>query len=387
MSFRWSYIFAAYVLLLTAAYLDNMRGAILPLIKREYDITHSLSSWMLISSHIAAVVLTALLIPLFKRVSDRTIVVGVSIMAVICCVWPHYFRVYEDVLTWSLLLGGTMATMGALCNILMVHGTPAPKLARSMSGMHAMYGIGSMCAPLFYYSVGITGNWQVLLFGPLVGCAVLIPIALRLERQVSQAPMAEPIAATPSKPLTPKTSRLAWLTPAIFVLYVIGEVTISMWMTTYFTEHLPDQSSLGPLYMGGFFACLASTRILASFIATPARETPLLYASLGASTLFFVLGLSGHLWGFVLAGVLGPFYPIMMARTNQRYAHIARRITVIIMVTVQVALAINHRSIGAVSDHAGIAVAYRLPIFAFVLCLGTLAVFDLLYKRNYLAKR
>ncbi len=378
MNFRWPYIFAAYALLLTAAYLDNMRGPLLPIFTREYDINYSASSWMLTTGHLAAAIMTALLLPLFRIVSDRHIVVGVSLLALSCCIWPNYFSVYGDVIAWSLLLGGTFAMMGALCNVLLVHGSPTSKLPNAMAGMHAMYGIGAMCAPLLTYWALSEGRWQTLLYAPIMGSAVLLLLARKLDNRSPQSTNKSHSPASTQE----KIPALAWLASFTFALYVVGEVMISMWMITYFVGHLKMNIHEGSIYMGGFFACLTSTRILAALFAKTSYQTYLLYLSLCLAGILFSLGLNGYLWGFAASGILGPFYPLMMARTNQQYATISRRVTIALMITAQLSLALFHSIVGIISDQAGISVAYRLPVLAFIACFGCLLIFDRLYQKQ-----
>jgi len=59
--------------------------------------------------------------------------------------------------------------------------------------------------------------------------------------------------------------------------------------------------------------------------------------------------------------MIGPFFPMMLARVCTIYDKSWQRLTVIILTTMQVALALSHLILGAVFDHLGAQRAYLIP--------------------------
>ena len=64
---------------------------------------------------------------------------------------------------------------------------------------------------------------------------------------------------------------------------------------------------------------------------------------------------------FPAAGIIGPFFPMMLARVSVIYNHSWQRLTVVILTTMQLALALSHLVLGAVFDQLGAQRAYLIP--------------------------
>jgi hypothetical protein len=117
------------------------------------------------------------------------------------------------------------------------------------------------------------------------------------------------------------------------------------------------------------------TRLLC-FLSLSARlETKLMLGCLAFAAGFFVLGHGGFLWGFCLAGVLGPFFPLLLARISRVFPEVAAKLTIWVLTVVQGTLAVLHLTVGWLTDRWGITHAYQLPAFFLLLALGTVAIY------------
>ena len=371
-SIHFSYVFVAMGTLLTSSFLDNLRGPLLPLMAKEFSISYTESGGLLVAAHIAAAITTLLMVPIFRHYSDRFIVFAVSFFALLVCFLPQALSSFTMIQLWSVGIGIIMSIMGTLCNVLMVHGLPSSLLSRGMSALHAMYGLGSMVAPItLTFILGQGFGWRSTLAVPALACLGLAVASIYLSTETGKD--RQRALKTQGNEKHSAFELRMLIPPIVFSLYVVGEVLTSMWMTSYLNKELNLSLEDSASYMSWFFLVLLSTRLLSVVFATPRVEKTLLVSSMVFSALSFTLGLLGWLPGFIFAGLLGPFYPLYMARVTQDFPHASRFVTVLIIMAIQLSLAASHGLFGLLSDSMGIRFAYFIPPVALTLAmLGSL---------------
>lgn len=157
--------------------------------------------------------------------------------------------------------------------------------------------------------------------------------------------------------------------------YVGGEVTLSMWLPTYLVETAGMSVSQASPYASGFFLAMALSRMVCLFTLRNEWEWPLLAFSLVMAFLGFFAGRAGYPLGFAAAGLMGPFFPIFMARLARNFPNQWRSLTLWILVAMQITLALCHFSIGRLTDAVGISQAYWLPVLFFAVASSGLLAF------------
>ena len=218
-----------------------------------------------------------------------------------------------------------------------------------------MYGIGSGSAALIAGRVLVTPENWVWLFAGASAPLVVLLLWFATSRSIRETPT-EPAAAV-------QTARLSFLQMILllaFAAYVGGEVLCSMWMTVFLTEargySIGDATSI----LSGFFICMALSRLLCLFIARPAWDKQIIAAGLTLGLISFVVGVT--VWPPALAGVglIGPFFPLMLAKGSQAMPDRWRSTIIWIISAMQVTLAAMHFSVGNIADQWGIGYAYML---------------------------
>jgi fucose permease len=372
----WVYVFSGFAVLFGAAYYDNIRGPLLPVITAQLGLSHALSSWFLIVGHLAAVVCTYAIIAALNRWTERDVTIVTCALGVITGVVALTVHDVPTLMVLAACIGATTSSMGAMCNVLVLEGTPVARQGRMLSGLHTMYGVGSIFASGV---VGATirggGAWPLVVLAP----APLV-LALMLFMRVKLAPHVDGIRREP-KP--GKLSELQVLIITLFSLYVAAEVISSMWLSTYLVEqhHMSVPAAAG--YLSGFFAAMTVTRFSCFLCISPRHELTVIIGALVLPIAAFAVGLAGWPAAFVLVGLVGPFFPLFLARVNRNFPDKWRSLTVWIIVAMQVVLVMAHLSLGRIADLVTISRAYWLPLILFVTTFGMLLLY-LHLERRYL---
>lgn len=351
---QWNFIFCGVLALFFGAYLDSIRGPLLPVLTREFSLTYSETSWFLIAGNIAAFFANLLLIPLYAKWGERAVTRWLCWLGLFTTGFAFLIQNYLLLLILAVLIGSTISTLGVACNLLAMKGTSPTYRARVLCGLHMMFGVGSLLAPGclgLFLDRGIHWPSTLLPFAAgMFGLAAAVGL-LPNDRAGTAAPV---ISAK-------RPSRAQWVILASFGIYVCAEVMMSVWMMPYLVEFKHLTVVQGAPYVSGFFLAIAVTRFLCLVFLSPRFETTVLVGSLVAACGFFAAGHAGWLPGLALSGVLGPFFPLFLARVSRTFETQITRLTIWSLATVQGSLALCHLLTGYLTDQVGIQKSYGLP--------------------------
>ncbi len=367
-SMRPKYIVCGLLLMLVDAYLDNIRGPILPVLSRALSLPYGLSSWFFAAGNFASVFCTFLMIPLSHRFGDRKLAGGICALGVVCALLGASVHGFGSLVVLAAIWGSTVAMFGTVANLLVLKGTDAARRARYFCGLHMMYGFGSVVAP---GAVGAILGAGHVWYTPLLICSPVFVVMtgyffLRFPREARS----EAVEKKPFRLNRPQAVALF-----TFSFYVGAEVMASAWMVSYLVESLHLPLPIAARYLTGFFLAMGVTRALC-FVSLPAAlESIVLAGSLFFSGLFFTLGHLGFLWAFPLAGVLGPFFPLLLARVSRSFPEESHNLTIGILTCVQLTLVACHLALGGSTDRLGIDTAYWFPLPLLAVTLGSLCVY------------
>jgi len=361
---NYNLIVCSLLSLLISAFLDNIRGPLLPYFSRVLGRPYGEMSWLLSLGNLAAVATNLCLIPLVARSGTLRIAKRIWVISVVAVATAFVVSSFAGLMAWAVLIGVAISGMGSVCNLLMILGTDASHRARGFSGLHVMYGLGSFVAPLAVAAtLSKSVGWQVVLWPSLLGLAVWIVLLGRAD-DGSFRPAAEP------KPFRPDAGAF-WLV-GTFCLYVVGEVTVSTWLSAYLVEArgltIPESTS----YLSGFFVLMTGSRLLCSMFLRQEGEVLVVGGSLLAAVVFFCLGMRGWSWAFSLTGIFGPVFPVLLARLSRRYGSNSERLTLWVLMSTQLSLGISQFVVGNLTDRFGVGTSYWVAPGILVLTLGSL---------------
>lgn len=371
---RWHYIVAGLWMMLLSAYLDNVRGPTMPLLNRVLHLQYAQSSWLLVGGYLAAIGMALGLLPLAKRFGERTLSLALAGLGLFAVSLSFVVSGLPSLVLFSVFVGCTIAGFGSLSNLLTLKGTTPEYRSRFLCGLHMMYGVGSFLAPLAVAAF-VDWGWKSSFW-------IMIPaIGLLLAQLVLFVPT-DNINETQAQSPSVRLSGVQLLVLFIFACYVAGEVMCSMWMVPYLVDVTGRSLQQSTSIAAGFFIMMALTRMICFFGMRPSREKWVMILCLVAGVASFIAGRSGFVIGFSLAGLVGPYFPLLLARVSNQFPEQMKALTLWVIATMQITLCVLHFSVGNLSEMLGVSNLYWLPVvFLSLALLGFGAYLHLESKR------
>lgn len=361
------FLFGGFSSLLVVAFLDNARGPLIPVLLRQLAIPYETAGLFLTVGNLAAIAATFLLGRALQRWGERRVSIWVCFLAML----PGLLAPWVDgrllLLLLGILLGASVALLGSLCSILTVKGSPRSGAGPYVSLQQVMYGVGSLIGPLLFQAlIAMDKPWWWLLTAAS-GTLFLLGLSFIFILPPSPPQASSAISSTEA-PLQLRNL----LVILMFACYVGGEVLASMWMSSLLVAKQGKDPAEAARYLMYFFILLATTRFMCFLWVRPRHETKVIAVSLVLGISMSLLGQSGQSWALPAMGILGPFFPLCMARLSLRFPDNWRQMMIYVYGGMQITLALMHVTVGRVADHLGLDVAFYLsPLF---LC-GALALF------------
>lgn len=374
---RLGLILTGFGLLLVAAFFDNLRGPLLPLFSHRLNLSYEEVSLFLVVGYLTAACCGAQLLPLIKRFSIQKITAVVCLLAPLTALVSYQVSGLVSLVIFGVLIACTSTMMGSMANLFVLEGTDPPYRARFYGLLHAMYGMGSQVAPL---ALGLTlsrgWDWKSLFVVATLPALLLGTLSFFTPRAPAQEAAIE---AELEKPF-------AWfsiqgLIVAAFCIYVAGEVLSSMWMVTYLVEVRKFTLAEATPYAAGFFVVMTLSRLACYWVRNDRVEAWAIFGGLVAGAVSFGLGLAGFSVAFAFVGLIGPYFPLVLARLSRYMPREAPALTVRVMFMLQATLAVCHLATGYLCTTVGVEIAYWIPGVALLLAIGAIAIYFRAEKR------
>ncbi|NDE14878.1 MFS transporter [bacterium] len=389
---RKTLVVSAFLLMLASAFTDNLRASLIPLLHNELGMSFAHTGGLLLTvAGVAGALFNTQLLRIEDHQGIRGIVFFAASLMLLTAVLAIQVSGAATLALMSIPLGGAITSLGTVSNLLMVMGsetgeTPdrahdtstttldarSARRAKMLAGLHLMYGAGALTAPAIA-GLAFAKNlaWPWIFSVPLTLIAMPAIWSLRLgPGKQTSATRLKNGETSARLPLWRGMSPAEWFVVAIFLAYVTGEVLASMWMPSFLMDHFKLDFEHANKTSAGFFLTFSVARLLVVIFMRERFHKPLVYFPLILGACLMITGIvlsqpgkssSGLVFLFPLAGIIGPFFPMMLARVSTLYHESWQRLTVVILTTMQVALALSHVILGAVFDELGAQRAYLIP--------------------------
>ena len=350
---NWFYILVGYIGLFVYGLVENARGPVFPEILTEFGLSDSEGALFFVVSSTAALLNNVVFFRLMERIGTLRTMQAYSALQFVSLIGIGLAASFRQTLAGSLCLGICFGGLGIAVNLIVSEGSSPEKRRRALSGLHSMYGISSLLAPLLVtllYEQGL--SWREVLAAVAVGPALVLAVSF------SRAGRIEPLAAKPDG--APKTAparpwRAAVFFSFVVALYVIAEVGASTRLVLYARREAGYSMEAANFLLSAFFMGLLLGRALLAIFHLPLGSRAILVLSASTSLVCLSLGLTRDPAWMAASGLtMSVFYPTALSLVAERLGQGAGFATSMVIIFQSLGLVAMHAALGALSDGFGL---------------------------------
>lgn len=368
---KWA-LFFSFASMIILGLADNIRGPLFPEVLNYFNLSNMVGSWSFATTSTAAFLASfGSIYALKKQTLAELLLMAVGLMALglgIMGISNHF----SFFLVGSFILGLSIGFMGVAQNLLVSESVAEEQKSRSLSGLHAMYGLASFIAPLIAANSTIwLGSWRAAFFITAGLCLIYGLIqtttASSPEFIIKKHDEEDTNLKVPLKSLI--------LLGGIFAFYVVAEILIgtrlALYMRTYYKMDLQQSSQ----YVTYFFMFLLIGRFIFAFKKFSFPLKTQLNLSLTMSALLLILGLKYNPLILSVVGLtMAPFYPLCVSYITSITGAQARKFLTFAMGFQSLAVVSMHIGVGYLTDQLGLFYAFGVGVIALLLSLICLNV-------------
>lgn len=358
----WPFIFLSYASLFVFGLSDNIRGPLFPEILRQFEVSDSLGSLIFALGNISGLIASYGSRYLLRRF-DRLTVLRTGALGLTFSLWglalsPYFFLF----LFFSFTFGLSMGIIGLVPNILVPMGSSPQRKQQMLSGLHTMYGLASLMAPLLAASVeSWTGSWRWTFMATSI--APLTLLAYTLHKSHSLIHTRANYSAETHRANKKKHFKAQVFLAVMLSLAVATEIMVSSRLALYMRRIWNFDMESSSLYVTYFFISMMLGRFLFAIVHFKRSPQFLLSISIVSTGLCLVLGLFYHPIFLALSGfTVAPFYPLSISWISSEFPADLDTAVSYMMATDSLMLIIMHLSVGRLTDIFGIQNALLLGI-------------------------
>ena len=354
MKIIWPLILISYASLFVFGISDNIRGPLFPEILKDFNVSDSMGSLMFALSSISGFFASHFTRHLLRRFDRKSILQASCLGLTFTLSGMAFAPNFIIFLALSVLFGMCSGILGLIPNILVPLGASSEKKQQLLSGLHAMYGIASLLAPMLVAAIGFfTKNWRVTF-----GLTALAPAALYIySLHKSHSPHHEKPKRTAEEH---KANRKKNFKPQLFLAFMVSfavaaEVMLSSRLALYMRRVWNYDLEMSSLYVTYFFIALLFGRLIFTGVKFNRSIIFQLSSCLLITGLCISLGLFAHPLFLIVAGMsVAPFYPLAISLISSEFPDDLDTAVSYMMATDSMMLAIMHILVGKLSDEYGI---------------------------------
>ena len=369
----WPFLVLSYGSLLSHAIIDNSRGPVYPFLLESFGISTKLGALTFSLSTLMGL-LTSYTSPSWLKLLGviNSITLGGVLMAIGSLSYyiiPEFNWPFYTLVIGAMILGMGFSFIAIPMNIFVAEGSSPLIRRKAFSGLHAVYGLGSLVTP-YIFGIWSTKGFEWHQYFLLLTLFPLFPIlySLRLKNIESLKPDLDQNLKAPTNYL------FRLLLGLTFGFYVSSEIIISSRLVLYLKEFHHYNNSNAQSSLSLFFGYLFIGRFLFIFMPPALKTAHLLKISLLTSFITLILGIHYSPHYLPLTGLtLSYFFPVSMDWLNHKFRSGFKYMTGSVFTWIGVILGLVHLVFGDFSARFGMQIAMSLApaliFFSFLLFL------------------
>ncbi|WP_374032082.1 sugar MFS transporter [Bdellovibrio bacteriovorus] len=350
----WPFIFLSYASLFVFGLTDNIRGPLFPEILKQFGVSDGMGSLMFAFSNISGLISSYACRYLLRRYDRLTVLKGGTVGLIVSLLGLALSPVFPMFLFFSFGFGFSMGILGLVPNVLVPMGSSPERKQQMLAGLHTMYGLASLMAPLMAASIEyLTGSWRWTFAAATVGPISLFLYMLHPSHKslhTRSTVSDDQHRANKKKNLKPQLFLAIMLS-----LAVAAEIMVSTRLALYMQRIWNFSMESSSIYVTYFFVSMVLGRF--AFAVIHFRQSPrfLLSVSLVVSLAVLLAGVYIH--PLFLAGTglaIAPFYPLAISWISSEFPEDLDTAVTYMMTTDSLMLIVMHVAIGKLTDFFGI---------------------------------
>jgi MFS transporter, FHS family, glucose/mannose:H+ symporter len=265
------------------------------------------------------------------------------------------------------VLGFGIGGLGVSQNLLVSENVPLDVRPKALSGLHSIYGLASLLAPILAAQATLLFlNWQATFISASGLCFLLVVVNYFNSRRLRHI-KAQPVAEAGN--LRPASWVAKYMIAGLFSFYVVAEILVSTRLALYMRENFGMDLNASSLYVTYFFIFLFIGRLIFAMIKIPGSVRLQMNLSLLLSLIVLVLGLWVHPFFLAIVGLMmAPYYPLSVAYISQRTGQSERSYLTFAMAMQSLSVVGMHVGAGYMTDSfGGVRAAFAIGVAALFL--------------------
>ncbi len=339
---------------------DNIRGPVFSEILKSFNLTHTEGSYYFAAASFGSFVFGYLAQrPLRRWGAIRTHQIGIFSLFVSQFIM-YWSPVFEGMILGGFLLGLSLGFVGVSQTVAIVAAVPGKALQKFLSGLHSMYGLSSLLAPLLVNVLFLKLNsWRGSFF--VAGLLALGLLVLSFFLSLPTGPSTSASGSVDQgRPIVIfEKSYFGLILSAYVALEILVSSRIAVFSESAFGYSFKNSNYLVSL----FFVFLFAGRLVFAFYQPPFRLKTQSLVSLAGALISLVLGVYVNPFFMSLTGLfMAPFFPLLMTCAAQLFPQHLGEVSSFCVALSGVTVVIVHLLFGILTDHYGIQFAFILGL-------------------------
>lgn len=341
----------AYASLFSFGVIDNIRGPFYPDVLQDLSLNSTTGSLYFALCSLMSFLLSLSGQILIKRFRTIQLLAIACFSLALSFVGLGFSANLFFLLVSAMLLGVAFGILNFAQNLLVQEAAPLHLRRRLYSGLHAMYGLSSLVAPLLanlFRDMGLSWRHTFVIVAALpflVGLSCLPKLRARaIVHEDGHNPR-----------LTWAETKMALLFSVIIACYLFGELAVSTRMVQWLRADRMFSPEEANLYLALFFCLLLIGRLIFTFIHFSHSNEIVLRISAGVSVVLYTLGLWGSPIWMALTGLsMAPFFPVAMDHVAHIFGKKGSSGLAFILGLGSLSICILHIVLGVLTDWVGL---------------------------------
>lgn len=363
----------SYVSLLLLGLMDNIRGPFYPDVLKDLSLSSTKGSLFFAMASFAALGGNVLGSFLLLKVTAHGLM-NYSVMGL-----GAGFLLIGKSTTFPLLMlscvffGIHFGMLNVSQNVVVQRNASPLYRRRIFNGLHAMYGLAALLAPIFatgFFKLG--WSWPES-FGVVGSLAFIVGgfFLAKAWKWGQAAPQNAQELRSKKEIFSPVK---AMLLASSLAFYMVSELSLStrvvLWTREVFAFSVEHANFYMALFCGGLFI----TRLTLTFVSLSRFSNVSILVTSGlVSIVFYVTGLLVHPFWAVLSGLsMGPFFPVVLDEMSRRFGLKASQVIGWGITVGSMGIVAMHFTLGVLTDHFGVDHALWLGPVSMLLALTAL---------------